>query len=66
MREAYSEHFQTSKMELFAKIVNSWKPLTIRYRILNTPLKYYEKGFLEDLQSSMETFWTSYNRSGNE
>ena len=30
MREAYSEHFQTSKMELFAKIVNSWKPLTIR------------------------------------
>ena len=29
MREAYSEHCQTSKMELFAKIVNSWKPLSI-------------------------------------
>ena len=27
--EAYSEHSQTSKMEHFPKIVNSWKPLII-------------------------------------
>ena len=27
--ETYTEPSQTSKMELFAKIVNSWKPLTI-------------------------------------
>ena len=43
---AYSESFQTSKMELFAKIVNGSKPLTFSQkapsqmfdRILNTPL----------------------------
>ena len=27
--ETYSESYQASKMELFAKIVNGWKPLTI-------------------------------------
>ena len=27
--EAYSEAFQTSKMELFAKIVNEWKLLVV-------------------------------------
>ena len=27
--ETYSEPSQTSKMEFFAKIINSWKPLTI-------------------------------------
>ena len=26
--EAYSEPSQTSKMELFVKIINGWKPLT--------------------------------------
>ena len=28
-KDAYSEPCQTSKMELFAKIVNGWKPLTV-------------------------------------
>ena len=29
MTEAYSEHCQTSTMDCFAKIVNSWKPIYI-------------------------------------
>ena len=44
--EVYSEPFQKFKMELFAKIVNDWKSLTIFTkassemldRALNTPL----------------------------
>ena len=35
--ETYSEHWQTSKMECFAKIVNSWKLLTffVKHAILD-------------------------------
>ena len=32
LAEAYSEHSQTSKMELFAKIVNGIQPLTISHK----------------------------------
>ena len=37
--EAYSEPSQTSKLELFAKIVNGYKPLTIfaKLRFLEAP-----------------------------
>ena len=40
LSEAYSERSQTSKMELFWKIVNGWKPLTVFAKsfILDVPL----------------------------
>ena len=49
--EAYSEPSRTSNMELFAKIINSWKPWTISQKapsymfdwVLNKPLVYAQK-----------------------
>ena len=53
--EAHSEHCRTSTMELFAKIVNRFKPLTIFTgidRVLNTPVQLRDDGLQKHLYST--------------
>ena len=51
--EAYSESRQTSKMKLFAKLFNCWKPLTIfaKYFILDVWLGFELDRFLRFIRN---------------